>query len=122
MSKEPSELFGRIEGVVILKYQNTAFLVKQMRGHGKKGGKETFLFTCLDAEQKQKKFRMTSHAFLEALIKVVEAEEETECKQLLLIDIDKKEWHCYPIDEQLKKELPIIGDILKVIEKKDYII
>jgi hypothetical protein len=123
MTDDVLELFGRIEGIVVLRSKDSAFLVTGIHAQGTGGGEENFVLTCLDVEtRKKKRIRMTAKGVMKAFVTMIGAEQETGLKQLLLMDVEKGEWRCYQIDEQLKQELPGLREILSKIEKRDYVV
>jgi len=66
--------------------------------------------------------KVKAEGMAEGLSLTIKAEEETGLKQLLVIDLDKGEWACYPIDEQLKEKIPALTKILQLFEKRDYVV
>jgi len=48
------EMFGRLEGVVILKYKSESFLVTSLEGHGTVNKEEQFLLNALDETNRER--------------------------------------------------------------------
>jgi hypothetical protein len=123
MTDDIPEFFGRIEGIVALKSKDSTFLVTAVHAHGTGQGEENFVLRCLDVDtKKEKRIKMTAKGIMKAFVGMIDAEQETGLKQMLLIDVEKGEWRCYPIDEQLKQTFPVLREMLRMIEKRDYVV
>jgi hypothetical protein len=46
--------------------------------------------------------QVSSKNFFEAHQSMLDTERETECKKLLIFDLDAGEWLCYPINKKLR--------------------
>jgi len=120
MSKDIIQTFGRIDGLVYLKVKDEFYEVNEIHMEGKLS-EETIKIEmdCINLETKKpRKIKMTvTSDIMEAFNAIVQAEEETQSRQVLLFNVDKKEWHVVPITEDLKTKYPF----LRKIDKQEYI-
>jgi hypothetical protein len=112
--RDLTEVYSRIEGIVIIKQNGRNYQVQNAKSSST-ASNETVL-SCLDDKDKPTEIRVSSKSFLEALQGLFSAERETQCKQLLVFDLDAGEWICYPINEKLKEKFPLLKR-----DKVDYI-
>lgn len=127
------EFFGKVEALVLLRREEKEYLVKQMearidaRGQSDADGniiqmQDTSEITmrCLAPDGEVKEFKMRAQGLMPAYTAVVEQEQRTGSKMLLLIDADTGEWWTYNLNE-MKDKLPVVSEILKKFQQKQYI-
>jgi len=112
-----TEISGRIEALVVIKHAGKTYFVTDCKTKGKINGQQKMMVTCKDENLHESKFKVTAEGLWDAMVGVVEAENETKCRQILVIDFDKGEWASYPIDEEMKRQLPFLR-----VERRPYVV
>ncbi len=77
-------------------------------------------FRCRGEDGEEKKFQMKAKGLMFAYQAVIDLEQKTGSKQLLVIDVDKGEWWTYSLNE-MKEKNPALAKFLKRMEQKRYI-
>jgi hypothetical protein len=101
-----TEIFGRIEGIVLVKLENRHYQVLNTKSDSQTSDK--MVLKCFDGGSIKMEIQVSSKDFLESLQGMLDSEQETECKQLLILDLDAHEWLCYPINEKLMEKFPFL--------------
>jgi hypothetical protein len=130
---EKPKIFGKLEALVVLRHEGRQHLVKDMEARAQIQGttdpdgniiaaKDTVELTmrCLGLDGEVKRFKMRARGLIPAYEAVVEEEQRTGSKMLLVIDADKGEWLTYNLNE-IKDKVPVISKILKEFQRRRYI-
>jgi hypothetical protein len=114
--KDMEEAFCRFGGRMFLTHNEKHYGVREVKTSGQTEGMQEQTFVCNEiGSTKQSVFKMTGIDLYELIHKALTAEQETGFTQVVLIDVDKREWKAYPITPELQKQFPFLKD------KVDYI-
>lgn len=106
------QIFRKLQGLAVIKAQEKYFRIKELKLTSTVEADETItderILTCEDIKtQKEVKFKVTAKNLFDAFYGAVEAEKETKCLQILLVNFDTGEWRSYPITEELIERFPL---------------
>jgi hypothetical protein len=124
-----NEIIGKLARVIIIikltsngvKYQVIGKITVEVTQEEDKS-KEIFRLNLINIETGEKKKYNLETADVWAVIeKMVETEQETGNKQLLIINTDKGRWDLHSMDEKWMEEFPEIKKVLDKIDETKYI-
>lgn len=122
MVKKKLEIMGRIEGIVILKFEKNHYVVENISIEGQVENESVdVLFNVINKDLEKKKFKgLVSNDFMQMFEELIEQERKTGLQQLLIIDMNTGEWQGYPIDDEMKEKFPMLSKWIQY--KADYVV
>jgi len=103
--------FGRLQGRVYLKHNGKFYAISDVETSGTINGLQKQVITCIEIGSGTKtKLTLKGEGLIDPFVGAFEAEKETGCPSLLLIDLESGEWSVYLITDELKHRFPFLRD------------